>query len=169
MKNLCSLFIALSICSFSYAQAGLNDVLVGKWIGALEYLDYQDNTSRVSLPTELTVKEAGKKLKLQFAYLEPNGKIVRGKNKVIIGDETIEWGGSDWDIQSVEGEPDEGGWKMVLLTEGEDDDRPATLRQTIIRKKNELTLLKEVRYGPDEPFTFRNTYRFSERIEPPKK
>jgi len=169
MKTTCLLLWALSFSVVGSAQTTLADVLIGEWTGALEYLDYQDNSSRVSLPTDLSVKPKKGKLKLRFAYLESSGKIVRGKDEVVYDEEKVEWGGKAWDIQSVDEGSVAEGWEMVLIREGMDDDRPAILRQTIRRKNDELTVLKEVQYEGVDTFGFRNVYRFGKKAELPEK
>ncbi len=163
MKNVFMLFWALSFSTVIWAQPTLADVLIGEWTGALEYLDYQDNTSRVSLPTNLSVQPRKETLKLRYAYVEPNGKIVRGKDQVTFSDEKVKWGGEEWEIQSVEGNSVAEGWEMVLIRKGMDDNRPAILRQTIRRKNDELTVLKEVQYEEANAFSFRNVYRFGKK------
>jgi hypothetical protein len=169
MKYVCMLLWALFFWTVGWAQPTLADVLIGEWTGALEYLDYQDNTSRVSLPTDLSIQPKKETLRLRYAYVEPNGKIVRGKDQVTYSDEKVKWGGEEWEIQSVEGKSVAEGWEMVLIRNGRDDDRPAILRQTIRRKNDELTVLKEVQYEGADTFSFRNVYRFGKKAGPVEK
>lgn len=47
--------------------------------------------------------------------------------------------------------------QLVAEREGHDDDKPATLRETITIERTELTILKEVR-STGSDFSFRHVY-----------
>lgn len=160
-----SLFLIFFIPLMSLqAQVQLEDILEGEWTGNLEYLDYQDDKTVVNLPANLSVTLKKGTIRMKFGYLEPNGKIVRGKDKITFSEKEIIWGGDPWVLIYQQGNPEkEEGWMMVLRRLGEDNGQPADLRQTVIRKKDELTIFKEFKYEGSEGFTARNRFFFTKK------
>ncbi len=60
--------------------------LVGTWQGELEYLDYGDNRTLVSLPTWLVVERAqnGKRLDDENFYQEPDRREVGSREQLYV-------------------------------------------------------------------------------------
>lgn len=135
--------------------------LIGEWSGTLEYVDYQPPHRRVRLPTTLTVTDAGTTLRLAFTYDDGPGKLISSVDALSTDAETVRWAGEKSELlyRVIETKPH----LLVLEVEGEDDDAPATMRETFSLGPNRFSLVKTVRprgAGPGATFTFRHGYEF---------
>lgn len=136
---------------------GLSDRLIGAWSGTLEYKDYQDETRRVTLPTELTIERtAGESEALLFSYVYDDGpgKTVTSTETFVYRDSsnTLRWGDAMFQVHSVNEQ------HLIAQTEGSDNDRPATLQESITLDGDTLTIEKQVRDASSAEFTFRHRY-----------
>ena len=161
--------LALPLAAQSITPGMVHSAIVGHWVGTLEYKDYRDPTRRVTLPTILDAvpaMEGG--AALRFAYDDGPGKTVTGGDRFILSADggTLDWTGVKQQsseifhvvrlLRSIAA----GTIQLVAEREGQDDDKPATLRETITIAGTELTILKEVRpTGTD--FSFRHVYHFT--------
>ena len=137
------------------------DFLLGDWEGELQYLDYGDNETRVTLPTWLIVQraETGVGLELNFLFEEPDGSTVKGGDRLYETGDGVYFGDL-WTVETLESPAPDGSHRVTLSREGLDDERPATLWTTIERSGDWLTLTRTVRYEDDgDPFQ-RNQFRF---------
>jgi hypothetical protein len=145
--------------------------LAGRWTGTLRYRDYQDSARFVTLPTELegTLASDSTWVRLDFTYDDGPGKTVRDRDRFELdaAARVIRWGteakGNDrarYDVTARAG--GEGATPLTLTFErdGQDDNRPARLREQLTLSTGELVILKEVRFGPAAPWLFRHEYRF---------
>ena len=142
-------------------SVGRYGFLLGEWEGELEYLDYGDNETRVTLPTWLVVQRAdtGAGLELSFLFEEPDGSTVEGGDRFYETEDGLFYGDL-WTVDSLEPAAQDGSHRVILSREGLDDERPATLWTTIERSGDRLTLTRTVRYrGSGEVFQ-RNQFRF---------
>lgn len=145
--------------------------LAGRFTGALRYRDYQDSTRFVTLPTELTgVPSAdSSSVRLDFAYDDGPGKIVRSSDHFeLAGNATVlRWGPADGrqppSVFTVRALSVGDTIRMVAETEGSDDNRPATLRETITISAGGIGILKEVRFSSALPWLFRHGYTLRRR------
>ena len=141
--------------------------LIGRWTGALTYLDYGDDETRFTLPTtlECMAQASGGGYWLRFSYTEPSGEVVTGQSAIRVADEEgqIRFDGL-WQIVDEHVSPS-GVVRLVLERRGTDNDRASLIRQTIELGETELVLKKEVRYHGTERTLVRNEYRL-ERVGP---
>lgn len=145
---------------------GLSDRLVGVWSGTLEYKDYQDETRRVTLPTRLTIERTpGEPETLLFSYVYDDGpgKTVTSTETFAYRDSsnTLRWGASTFQVRSVNEQ------HLIAQTEGSDNDRPATLQESITLEGDTLNIEKQVRDEGAADFSFRHRYRLT-RVTPPQ-
>lgn len=148
---------------------GIAARLEGKWTGTLEYKDYQDENRRVTLPTVLEVSNLPEgALSMRYTYDDGPGKTVISTDLFALdtGAKQLRWGGEKdppeqralYTVQKLEcGESDDA-CTLIAETEGKDDDRPATIRETIVIGGDRLSILKEVRFDPAGQFEFRHSY-----------
>ncbi len=156
----------VGVASADYVSR-LASSLRGRWLGSLEYRDYQSNT-RVSLPTLLDVTtDTNGSLALAYTFDDGNGKIVREHEIVHIDSVaatyvvTNEDKSSDpYSIASVNPFDVAGKTQVVLLGHGTDNDRPAEVRETLTITPKAMTMLREVRAAGGE-YLFRHRYAFS--------
>jgi hypothetical protein len=154
-------------------RAAVDQALLGPWAGALEYKDYQHPERRVTLPTTLMVARAKGEpsLVLRWVYDDGPGKLLTQTDRFVLtaAGDTLEWGAAADSIPAryavrVFETRDEGRHlRMLLETEGSDDDAPATIRETITASARELRILREVRpaaAGAGASFGFRHEYVF---------
>ncbi len=143
------LFLFFSVCATAQRN-GLTDKdlkdLAGNWSGTLTYTDYSDDKTHTSLPTQLVIVDLKDSLGLNFTYTEPNGKKVTDKSSLRIyedGDK-LNIDGHVYFIAAVRRK----GIRLTIIAEneGEDNNKAAEIRQTIIIGPSILNILKEVRY-----------------------
>lgn len=139
--------------------------LAGDWAGTLTYTDYQDDATRVALGVRIAVVETRDSLgtsalRFAYAYTEPDGRAVEGGTDLFVpGDDParLHFGDTAWTV--VERDTTGGTLRLVFVQEGEDNDRPATVRETLTAGPDGWTLLKEVRYAGTGAFFERHVYR----------
>jgi hypothetical protein len=140
---------------------GIQDSLVGHWTGELEYLDYSDDETLVTLSTrlEVAVAEDGRGLDLRYFFEEPDGSIVEGTDRFYETEDGIYFG-DEWKVRERAIHKDTQTLRLVLTREGSDNDRPAEIVTTVERLGSRLTITKRVQVsGEDSPFQ-RNQFRF---------
>lgn len=139
-------------------------LLVGDWAGTLTYTDYRDDRARVELGVRITVAEArdstgAPALRLAYRYTEPDGRAVEGGTGLLVpgpDPARLSFGGSTWAV--VARETAGGALRLVVSQESEDNDRRATVRETLTADGTSWTLVKEVRYAGTGAFFERHTY-----------
>ena len=173
MKNL--LFIALLFfCGQLIAQTeepvpvSIEDLsfLVGEWEGSLEYLDYQDDSTKVKLPVVISCEAKGSKLRLNFSFTEPNGKNVSNKEDIKTGKEpgTLIWG-EEWTVKELKLSPSgkEGLNSITLVQEGKDNEKEANIQLRLMSMGSRLAFRREITYKGEEESFVRNTYNLKEK------
>ncbi|MCL7964564.1 MAG: hypothetical protein M8858_04005 [marine benthic group bacterium] len=141
-------------------------LLLGRWVGELDYLDYSDNETLVKLPTRLVADfaEDGKGLDLSYFFEEPDGSIVEGRDRFYETADGVFFGDS-WAVLEREVDLSRQSLRVVLARDGMDDDQPARIETTLERRGSRLTITKNVQYvGSSAPIR-RNQFRF-ERESP---
>lgn len=163
--------LSLPLGAQSVTPASIHSAITGHWIGTLEYKDYSNPNRRVTLPTILDAAprdEGG--AALHFIYDDGPGKTVTGGDRFILSADAraLDWTGVKeqspeiFRVVSLLRNEDGGTIQLVAEREGQDDNKPATLRETITIGKTELTILKEVRPNGTD-FSFRHVYHFTRR------
>ena len=157
-------FLALQNISAQEITSAQLDQLNGEWEGALTYTDYSDDKSQYELKTKLIAAFKKGKGVLKYIYTEPNGKIVKGKQKMKLG-KTAEsfYLASDFAISSFEQSDAANSWKLMLQKEGTDNNKPAIIKQVIILNDNNFSITKMIRYKDQDGFIQRNKYAFSRK------
>lgn len=169
-----ALLCALSACvrTSRLTQAPPRDQLyaslIGNWQGTLEYKDYRDSSRRVTLPTQLQIVPAPDEdgLELRYTYDDGPGKIVRSVDHLHFDRamQQARWGGvKDSTLQRFQVQDRQGGGngeplRVVLETDGQDDDRPARIRETFVVSAGTVHLLKETAIA-GRPMAFRHQYQ----------
>jgi hypothetical protein len=141
--------------------AGDLGFLEGKWVGALEYLDYSDRTSRRKIAAALGCKTVDGAVEYRFAYTEPNGKTVDGDpvRVTLAGDGArVRLNDEEWRVAGKLLDPKAEKYEVVLVRDGKDDGKPAELRRVIAREKGALAIRTEVRPDKAEESFVRNEY-----------
>lgn len=162
---------ALPLAAQSITPASVHAAIVGHWLGTLEYKDYRDPSKRVTLPTVLDAAPGiGGGAALRFMYDDGPGKTVIGGDRFILSNDlaTLDWTGVKqtapeiFRVVSLVRIDAAGTIQLIVEREGQDDDKPATLRETITLGATSLAILKEVRpTGAD--FSFRHVYHFARK------
>jgi hypothetical protein len=145
--------------------------LAGSFTGALRYRDYQDSSRFVTLPTELTgmLSADSSSVRLNFTYDDGPGKTVQSSDRFELAANTtvLRWGPADggrppsvFNVRTLSGGDT---IRLVAETAGSDDNRPATLRETITISARTISILKEVRFTGASPWLFRHEYMLQRR------
>src|ERR1044072_2266830 len=126
-----------------------------RWTGTLTYLDYRSN-KKVSIPSNLTVTQAaGDETSWVFEYEYPDEPKANGKQTL-----KIEEGGAVFDGEKVVERTglDGGGFRLVTVKRGRDNDKDALFRFTYTLDPSTFNIKKEVRPEGATEFFERNEY-----------
>ncbi|WP_157807309.1 DoxX family protein [Hymenobacter chitinivorans] len=137
-------------------------LLAQPWSGTLTYLDYRSQQS-VTLPTKLSGRQSGaRQLTLAFTYEEPNGQQVSGADTLELSadGQTVTWDGVALRVRQNTVLPDQSR-QLVLEGEGQDNGKSCLIRKTLQLMARQVSVKKEISYGPGYAFITRNTYLFS--------
>lgn len=164
-KLLFTAILATILTANVFAQSkNYFQIIAGKWQGTLEYLDYSDNKSRVSLKTLIEVKTSanGNSAEISTIY-DDFGKIIKNKEieGIDLSAKKYYVGKSEYSIETISD------GKIVLLGKGQDGKNVEPIRLTITFSEDLLTILKETK----TPWQFRHVYNFkrvAENTEPVK-
>ncbi len=164
--------LALAAASAPSPATRLHAALAGNWKGALRYRDYQDSTRFVTLPTLLTgtlAADSGQ-VQLDFTYDDGPGKTVLDRDIFDLDPalKTVRWGGpkdpdtrTRFDVTEFAGDIATRPIRLVLESDGRDNNKPAHIRETVTLSISDLHILKEVRFAPAADYLFRHEYRFT--------
>ncbi|MEM1055807.1 MAG: S41 family peptidase [Bacteroidota bacterium] len=134
--------------------------LAGDWAGTLTYTDYQDDTSRVTLTTSAEAEAVRGGIQITVSFVEPDGSSGgMGATTILDGGASITYNGESW--QEISRTVTDEGFRLVIQREGDDNDRPATIRHTITLDGDVMTDRKQVRYNGTDAFFERNEFRFT--------
>lgn len=150
--------------------------LTGDWRGALVYLDYTNGKRQsIGQAARLMLSPDGAFLISDARFTDPGFDVYINTIATIdpkTGD-LLESFHRDRSIDMmrfrvVSDQSMENGWELVLVGQGEDDERPATIRRTMILDGDMLTRRKEVDFLDDEEseFIFRNETILTRSAEP---
>jgi len=155
--KLLAVITAISLSFFLNAHLSPKELapLVGEWKGTLTYIDYTSG-KQVSIPAEISARQDEKN---EHAFIvlykypeEPqeneydtltissNGKMINDKK---ITSKTVK---------------DDGNLVFVAEKQGEDNDKPATLRYTYTLGKKQFIIRKEIRFAGETNFSMRNEF-----------
>ena len=138
---------------------------VGLWKGELYYLDYQSGR-RFSIPVEYNavLPPDNSVLTKQLVYTDPGVKVY-ATSSMTFDNETGELVESyfregkgqlfRYQIDSIAFQ-DNQNWSLIYSETGEDDNKPAIIKHTLIRAGQNLSSKKEVKFDDSESFFLRN-------------
>lgn len=163
-------FAALALSGQPVTAAQLSQAFTGRWVGTLEYQDYRKPDKRVTLPTLLEVSALGSGVKILFTYDDGPGKTVTGEDHFTLSADgkTLDWTGvkeKTPEIFTVLSLTRDAATRIITLVaefEGDDNNKPATIHETLTIGPSELTMLKEVR-PTGGVFSFRHVYRLKKQ------
>ena len=140
----------------------------GNWIGVLEYTDYQDDKSKVQLKTIVSYAFQFGKMVSQYIFTEPDGSLVYDKGQISIKEkgDIVNFGGEKLKVvKNITLKGTRLGGVLVLEGVGEDNNKKATIRETIHYSKDSLRILKEIKYDGETLFLNRHEYRFNRETD----
>ena len=137
--------------------------IVGQWSGALTYLDYSDDISQTTLNCKMKASWNNNKGTISIGFEEPNGKVIydKAKIKLFSDQERVKFDGVVYKIDSYSSDPSGDQWTLVLIAEGQDNYKPAMIRQSIVLEVDNLSLVKEIKYEGSAAYFTRNSYSFN--------
>ena len=161
-------FLLLLLASTLTAQsADLENALLGKWAGTLEYRDYSEpagSTKRVKLPTWLAIQKLGEGLQFQYVYDDGPAKTVTETALLRIDGAKAVWGKESFAVEGL-GKLREGRGTLILRGPGKENDRTVEVRTSVRVGRNILEITRETgAFG--EPMAFRHTYIFVRAVAP---
>lgn len=158
-------FMLLTFCLFeSFGQEISKEDLIGidgNWSGSLTYTDYGDDKTKYTLQTNLTASVKEGSVKLQYAYKEPNGKVVTSTEKMKLGEgDTFTYGGK-LRVLEFSKNPTEKSWRLVLEKTGKDNHQSVVIQQIIELSPEAFSITKMVKYDGTDSFFQRNKHTFN--------
>ena len=131
--------------------------LLGHWKGTLTYLNYADDKTNFTLETQLKSIVEGNEIKMSFSYIEPNGEIVEGHEKIEVSERKGKWYiNKKWKVLSFD--TNENGWVLLLEIRGKDNNRKSTMQRKVTFATSSLRIEKQVRYDGTDRFFQRHIY-----------
>ena len=136
----------------------------GQYVGFLSYTDYSDDSSQTKLSCDANIYWERNKAKFTTAVKEPNGTMYHDVTcfKISRNGKKVKFNGDKYEVLSFENDQDKDQIKLVLEGTGKDNYRSASIRQTLLYNKNELSFVKEVKYDGSASYFTRNQYILSE-------
>ena len=161
--RLAALLICLSALSYEGSSQTITSEdltkIKGTWMGHLIYTDYSNDQTQVKLETNLVADWKKNSGLLVFEYIEPNGKVVRGKQKIKLGKNSSQFY-MDGEWRVIDFQKTEANWKLMLEKVGKDNNRDAVIQQELQVSAVDLTIVKSVKYAGTDQFFVRNRYEF---------
>ncbi|NRA56535.1 MAG: hypothetical protein HRU13_00195 [Phycisphaerales bacterium] len=142
--------------------------LEGDWVGELEYLDYQDNTSTVTLPMTVSfVSDGPESVMGSYVYTEPDGSTVPSEGPIAITDGSLVIGDAGLPIVDFTLTGDPAAHEIISEGSGEDAGKAATVRVELLHAFGDagetVTLTKWIQPGDGGERYWRNRYSLRRR------
>ncbi|UOG76674.1 DoxX family protein [Hymenobacter tibetensis] len=166
MATVLLLLVAGSVAAHSLAAPATVTMqelkaIAQQWNGSLTYLDYKSQRA-VTLVTVLNgMQSAPQELVLNFVYQEPNGKQVKGYDKVQLSTDGTQlvWDGVPLQVSNKTRLPDKT-LQLVLEGRGEDNQKSCLIKRTLSLNDHQFSVVKEVKCDNAPGFITRNKYQF---------
>ncbi len=134
------------------------------WIGQLQYLNYGDDKSIVTIPCSLKTDFINGKIKsfIEFDELDKKGKKMTSKTKFQLSKNGKHFmvDREKWEVTSIENTAQK--IKIIAQKKGKDNNRSADLKITwTLEKGKSISWKKDVRYDGTDIFFNRNNFSFS--------
>ena len=132
------------------------------WRGTLTYLDYGTHKPVVLNTGVRGEMNSVNRIILRFDYEEPNKTHVFGTDTLTVAPDGthVHWDGTDFAVKAKQWLPNQT-LRLVLEGAGQDDNRPVTIRKTLVLNQHLLTIRKQVQFAADTAFIQRNGYQFT--------
>jgi hypothetical protein len=157
------LFTGSASLAATVTVAEARQSLVGHWKGKLEYRDYRSD-AWFGLPVVVNIADGGDGVtQIRTADYDDGPKVGNVRITTVMmlgpgGDEesaatfrkgrAVELSKAKLAVAAASLSPTD--WTMIETSQGEDADRPATLRLTTTRKDGKVVVLKEIDFSDDD-------------------
>ena len=139
--------------------------LTGSWDGTLEYLNYGDDETRVTLPTRAVYSQQEDHVAYRFVYTEPGGEEVDGSGSIrFSGNDRVMFNGASHKLVSHMADAEKGSYKVKITRKGQDNDRDAQIDHIIERNAGSLSITRYILLDGESESFIRHTYTFT-RVE----
>jgi hypothetical protein len=134
----------------------------GEWNGTLTYLNYGDDKTMVDLSVKMVANFDKDRLKFDYFYDEGNGRIEKRTGVFKITRSKILYNGSstldESDITDLEH------WKLSMSSQGKDNNKKASFKQTVEVSPERIVYIKIVKYDGDSDYFMRNRHVFERQF-----
>jgi uncharacterized membrane protein YphA (DoxX/SURF4 family) len=130
--------------------------LEGNWKGVLMYKDYS-NGKEVIIPCNMDVKIKEDWKQIQMSYDYPEERSHNSKEELVINPEGTMVNGEKLIERTVD---ENGNVKLMIEMRGQDNSKPAIIRQIIEINESSFTMTKMVQYMTNGETFLRNQYRW---------
>lgn len=140
--------------------------LDGNWEGVIEYRDYQSDTLQsIPMRANMESRPDGVTMVQRFSFSDPRAAVY-ATNLIAFGGDTLSGAaaraGRPFETYqqkvTVTSSEAKDRWSLIMAQEGMDDNRPASIRETVIRIEGQMIITKEVDFLDDnkQQWDFRN-------------
>ncbi|OEK00500.1 hypothetical protein BFP97_02790 [Roseivirga sp. 4D4] len=159
MKTLvCTILLSLGFLLNQDLTSDHLKVYEGEWNGTLTYLNYGDDKTMVDLTVRMVAKFDNEKLKFEYFYNEGDGRVEKRKGMFEIKKNKILYNGS-WKLDESE-ITDLDHWKLKMSSEGRDNNKKASFKQTVDVTPEKIVYIKMVKYEGESEYFMRNRHVF---------
>lgn len=159
MKTLIStIFLSLTFLFNQELTPDHLKVYSGEWNGTLTYLNYGDDKTMVDLSVRMVATYDNDKLKFEYFYNEGDGRVEKRTGTFKITKSKILYNGS-WTLDESE-ITDLQHWKLSMSSEGKDNNRKASFKQTVEVSPDRIVYIKMVKYDGESSYFMRNRHVF---------
>jgi len=130
----------------------------GEWNGTLTYLNYGDDKTMVDLSVRMVANFDKGRLKFDYFYDEGNGTIEKRSGVFKITRSKILYNGS-WTLDSSN-ITDLENWALIMSSQGKDNNRKASFKQTVEVSPERIVYIKMVKYDGESDYFMRNRHVF---------
>ncbi len=158
MKTQIATFLLL--LSLSSQTITFDHLLVyeGEWQGILTYLNYGDDQTLVDLPVRMVATQKKDRLNFEYYYNEGDGRTEKRTGSFKVSKGKIYYNGK-WDVSKSEIE-DLQNWSLELVSEGKDNNKPASFKKTVEVSPTYIEVTKWVKYEGESDYFMRNKHVF---------
>lgn len=130
----------------------------GEWNGTLTYLNYGDDKTLVDLSVRMVANFDNGRLKFDYFYDEGNGRIEKRTGVFKITRSKILYNGS-WTLEESD-ITDLEHWKLSMSSQGKDNNKKASFKQTVEVSPERIVYIKMVKYDGESDYFMRNRHVF---------
>jgi len=166
MKIILSLLILFSACKSGMQKDHLSfkdfEPMQGNWFG-IQMVLFNDDSTGFNYPSKVTVAllKDSVEINMTNTYADGHQETEKGILSINKNGSILSLGASEYDVKDVIRTKDE--LAIFAYKEGEDNDRPATIRLQIVIRAKVMAVFKHIKYDGSEDYFTRISLSLSKK------